>query len=273
MKSTTSRKLSNIDERDLFRSQFDKTRPCRFFQQGRCRRGADCTFAHGTVETPPDLTKTSLCKLWAEGQCKLAAEECPFAHGKDELRRSPLYQAQGSRRDHQATRNEGYGEQKAASYQTKADRPASPKSDMKGPALEPQAKSVAEIYKIFKEQHDQRHPQPVKSPLVPEPAFFESPLIPNAFDAFRGTWGSGGGLSMPLPCDETVRSLIPPLHDIPAYDAPLSLWSHDYPEALEPAKVRQVTPTCGRGSGSPADISTVASLDDISDAYFDFLNC
>lgn len=80
-------------DRELFRSQFLKTRPCRFFQAGRCRRGSGCTFAHGTVQCPPDLTKTSLCKRWSEGHCNLSGKDCPFAHGHSELRRSALYRS------------------------------------------------------------------------------------------------------------------------------------------------------------------------------------
>lgn len=79
------------ETRELFRTQFKKTRPCSFFQQGRCRYGENCTFAHGSIENAPDLTKTSLCKRWKEGICPLPSEKCSFAHGKHELRMTPLF--------------------------------------------------------------------------------------------------------------------------------------------------------------------------------------
>lgn len=94
MKSASA-KLDNSEDRTLFRTQFLKTRPCRFFQAGCCRRGSGCSFAHGKVSIAPDLTKTSLCLKWREGTCLLSSEDCPFAHGKEELRRSPLYKMAG----------------------------------------------------------------------------------------------------------------------------------------------------------------------------------
>jgi len=48
-------------------------------------------FAHGGIKPPPDLTKTSLCKRWKEGMCHLSPDKCPFAHGKRELRQTPLF--------------------------------------------------------------------------------------------------------------------------------------------------------------------------------------
>lgn len=89
--SKTFKKLSDSETRDIFRTQFQRTQPCRFFQQGRCRRGDNCSFAHGKVEAPPDLTKTSLCKRWMKGNCPLSSEECEFAHGHKELRHTPLF--------------------------------------------------------------------------------------------------------------------------------------------------------------------------------------
>jgi len=89
--SKTFKKLNDNESRDIFRTQFQRTQPCRFFQQGRCRRGDNCSFAHGKVEAPPDLTKTSLCKRWMKGNCPHSNEECDFAHGHKELRHTPLF--------------------------------------------------------------------------------------------------------------------------------------------------------------------------------------
>jgi len=72
------------------RAYFRKTEFCRFFEAGRCLRGDECDFAHGgnELKTTPDLTKTAMCKAWAQGQCNLPRGQCAFAHGKDELRNS-----------------------------------------------------------------------------------------------------------------------------------------------------------------------------------------
>eukprot|EP00930_Biecheleria_cincta_P076594 TRINITY_DN63800_c0_g1_i1.p1 TRINITY_DN63800_c0_g1~~TRINITY_DN63800_c0_g1_i1.p1 ORF type:complete len:244 (+),score=39.63 TRINITY_DN63800_c0_g1_i1:122-853(+) len=70
-----------------FVGQFLKTKTCKFWQRGRCKRGASCTYAHGEqdVKEMPNLTKTSLCRdFMATGSC--ASAECTFAHGMRELR-------------------------------------------------------------------------------------------------------------------------------------------------------------------------------------------
>jgi len=33
----------------------------------------------------PDLTKTILCRHWKRKECPLTSEECPFAHGREEI--------------------------------------------------------------------------------------------------------------------------------------------------------------------------------------------
>merc|ERR1719265_1104015 len=71
-----------------------KTKLCTFFQEGRCTRGTDCSFAHGDVELRelPDLRKTRLCAAFAEGNC--VDRDCNFAHGKHELRHpDPAFKA------------------------------------------------------------------------------------------------------------------------------------------------------------------------------------
>jgi len=72
--------------------QFRKTKFCRFFESGSCRYETGCTFAHTLqeLEDLPDLKKTSICKSWQSGCCKLSADECTYAHGKEDLRRAPF---------------------------------------------------------------------------------------------------------------------------------------------------------------------------------------
>lgn len=66
--------------------QFRKTRLCNQYLQGRCRRGAECNFAHSEQElsAAPDLSKTKLCFNFFRGQC--FKESCAFAHSYEELR-------------------------------------------------------------------------------------------------------------------------------------------------------------------------------------------
>lgn len=72
-------------DQELFR----KTTLCRFFSRtGRCDRGAESQFAHGGGELrgKPNLWKTALCKLWAQGRCPNGSKDCAWAHGTRELR-------------------------------------------------------------------------------------------------------------------------------------------------------------------------------------------
>jgi len=83
-------KPKNLDKQEVSHPQLKKTKICSFFQQGRCRYGQSCTFAHdmGELEATPDLMKTQLCKHWVLGICPLASADCRFAHGKKDLRRA-----------------------------------------------------------------------------------------------------------------------------------------------------------------------------------------
>lgn len=80
-------------EHDLFRSQFSKTKLCKFYVTNQCRYGDGCNFAHGstTLTSSPDLKKTSICKEWRRGACPLNSVDCPFAHGRNELRWTEVY--------------------------------------------------------------------------------------------------------------------------------------------------------------------------------------
>lgn len=68
--------------------QYSKTVFCHFYAEGACRKGSECSFAHGfdELQSKPDFTKTSLCLGWLSGGCCLPSRECTFAHGREELR-------------------------------------------------------------------------------------------------------------------------------------------------------------------------------------------
>jgi hypothetical protein len=80
------------DTRENQQTLLWKTKMCTFFQQGRCRYGMKCGFAHdqGELVSQPDLIKTSLCVGWSLGTCHLSSAKCRFAHGQHELRRAVL---------------------------------------------------------------------------------------------------------------------------------------------------------------------------------------
>lgn len=64
--------------------QYQKTRPCRFFERGMCVNEDNCKFAHGDHELREslDLKKTAKCPLMSE--CREV--NCKFAHTITELR-------------------------------------------------------------------------------------------------------------------------------------------------------------------------------------------
>eukprot|EP00444_Apocalathium_aciculiferum_P011352 CAMPEP_0183454796 /NCGR_PEP_ID=MMETSP0370-20130417/124967_1 /TAXON_ID=268820 /ORGANISM="Peridinium aciculiferum, Strain PAER-2" /LENGTH=92 /DNA_ID=CAMNT_0025646331 /DNA_START=12 /DNA_END=286 /DNA_ORIENTATION=+ len=65
-----------------------KTKMCKYFAKGRCKRGQACTWAHGEEElmARPDLFRTQLCVDFAAvGKCQ-SGGQCRFAHGSDMLR-------------------------------------------------------------------------------------------------------------------------------------------------------------------------------------------
>jgi len=80
-------------QRDDIRSQLRKTHLCVFHMEGRCHYGTQCLFAHdsGEVAATPDLTKTSICEKWRQGQCNNTGATCYFAHGVHELRTTPEF--------------------------------------------------------------------------------------------------------------------------------------------------------------------------------------
>jgi len=64
-------------------SIFHKTKVCRFYQEGECKRGAKCRFAHGSKELQPVPDLCQCPKIEAGGRCE--EPECSFAHHTSEL--------------------------------------------------------------------------------------------------------------------------------------------------------------------------------------------
>lgn len=67
---------------------------CKFWEEGACKNGATCTWAHGAEELGMPLSprleemgpnaKKTLCKFWLQGTCTKGSS-CTFAHGDQEL--------------------------------------------------------------------------------------------------------------------------------------------------------------------------------------------
>lgn len=77
---------------------FIRTRLCKFYSRGQCKRGKNCAFAHGVeqLQGQPDLYRTEFCFDYIKsGMCK-AGRACKFAHSEGELRRPVLSEAGGT---------------------------------------------------------------------------------------------------------------------------------------------------------------------------------
>ncbi|CAK9107450.1 Zinc finger CCCH domain-containing protein 4 [Durusdinium trenchii] len=76
-----------------------KTVLCKYFEQGNCTKGDQCSFAHGEAELPGGVGhgsaasavkepvptfKTVLCKYFELGHCS-RGEDCTYAHGLEDL--------------------------------------------------------------------------------------------------------------------------------------------------------------------------------------------
>lgn len=65
-----------------------KTKMCRFFVQGICNKGEDCSFAHkeSSLRAQPNFHRTRLCMAFEQNGSCPNRETCRYAHGFEELR-------------------------------------------------------------------------------------------------------------------------------------------------------------------------------------------
>eukprot|EP00915_Cephaloidophora_sp_WS-2016_P004977 GHVH01006642.1.p1 GENE.GHVH01006642.1~~GHVH01006642.1.p1 ORF type:complete len:473 (+),score=45.72 GHVH01006642.1:577-1995(+) len=66
-----------------------RTKMCSFFKEGKCNKGDQCSFAHNMnqLKDRPDFKKTRLCVAFNQNKCMKPYDECPFAHGEEDLKR------------------------------------------------------------------------------------------------------------------------------------------------------------------------------------------
>jgi len=66
----------------------EKTQLCKYFVKGRCKRGQNCTFAHGArqLRARPDLYRTQMCVGYMNSGTCGYGDKCRFAHTWEELR-------------------------------------------------------------------------------------------------------------------------------------------------------------------------------------------
>jgi hypothetical protein len=66
---------------------FRRTKRCKYFDRGCCKKGEACLFAHSAeVQPRPNLYRTRLCLAFERfGNCT-AGDSCKYAHGPEQLR-------------------------------------------------------------------------------------------------------------------------------------------------------------------------------------------
>eukprot|EP00425_Heterocapsa_triquetra_P034326 CAMPEP_0195104210 /NCGR_PEP_ID=MMETSP0448-20130528/72966_1 /TAXON_ID=66468 /ORGANISM="Heterocapsa triquestra, Strain CCMP 448" /LENGTH=388 /DNA_ID=CAMNT_0040140009 /DNA_START=78 /DNA_END=1244 /DNA_ORIENTATION=+ len=113
-----------VIERALPMGVLRRTKLCRHWvNSGRCVFANQCGFAHGEAELQPtpDFTKTALCREYKQtGKC--SGDDCPFAHGKQEIR-TPSYlrfrhhgKGQARRLNNEAQTHHGDGDSNGRSH-------------------------------------------------------------------------------------------------------------------------------------------------------------
>lgn len=78
--------VAEEQKKALLGQKLKKTSMCSFFQNGHCKYGSRCDFAHleHELQRGPDLRRTRLCQAFKMGHC--STQDCKFAHSLDELR-------------------------------------------------------------------------------------------------------------------------------------------------------------------------------------------
>eukprot|EP00929_Paragymnodinium_shiwhaense_P087596 TRINITY_DN47735_c0_g1_i1.p1 TRINITY_DN47735_c0_g1~~TRINITY_DN47735_c0_g1_i1.p1 ORF type:complete len:289 (+),score=39.27 TRINITY_DN47735_c0_g1_i1:181-1047(+) len=78
-----------------------RTRMCKYYLEGICKQGDNCSFAHSSDELrdQPNMQQTRLCKYWmVTGTCASGAS-CSYAHGANNLRPSTHIQQEADEAD------------------------------------------------------------------------------------------------------------------------------------------------------------------------------
>lgn len=79
--------ITSMESNSKRDAMLQKTKLCKFFQQGHCSKAGNCQFAHShsDLQSRPNLHKTQLCMAFErKGSCRDGAA-CKYAHGQAEL--------------------------------------------------------------------------------------------------------------------------------------------------------------------------------------------
>lgn len=90
----TKKKKQVVEEKEEVVEETDfkpiKTKVCKHWLNGHCKRGNECNFLHGKKEEKEMPIKTKVCKHWLNGHC-LRGDECNFLHEAcGEITKKPL---------------------------------------------------------------------------------------------------------------------------------------------------------------------------------------
>jgi len=242
---------------DVFRQQFHKVTLCRFEAAGMCRLGDECTYAHNVQELRPypDISKTSLCPAWRMRRCPLRAHECPFAHGKREMRLNNAYAALSARQQSRlaiSPHNSG----KASPF-TCAENFQFPTSEMP-------SKSEEDIVTQLTHQY---HPDKERQATKREYELFSAGLSPSAaaeqltHQGVRGQDASPTGTEpqeLYLPQAQAKENLVDTTMPAPRWRAPSGAEAESDMDRQRQELLAQQAPADGRQWAAPPSADQIA---------------
>jgi hypothetical protein len=75
--SETSRKSKKKDTSSIGKKEFVSRIPCKYWLEGACQKGDECTFSHNIIPQKKD----TICKFFITGNCLKGEEACIYLHG------------------------------------------------------------------------------------------------------------------------------------------------------------------------------------------------
>jgi len=80
-----------MGSRSSLKDEMKKTKICYFFQNGRCKYGSQCSFAHSSdeLQSVPEMSKMVYCTAFKQGICK--DRHCKYAHGNHDVKAAQTF--------------------------------------------------------------------------------------------------------------------------------------------------------------------------------------